>query len=702
MHINSFLIKNQVRAAQVADDVIERQRRGRRQSQSSGYDEVFEESSSKSKKAKTSRSAAQGYDNALHVADELVHSPFKIIDRLTRLPFELLDKKRSSGGQSTRRRRRTRRPMRRGRERQEKQERQKPSMFGADAGGPVVEAGGASSGIFDGLFGGSLFGKGGDSQSGGISQGSNIFSGMFGKENEGIPAPEGGGAFGFSNDVLFGGRKKKAANEGDIQEEFAESGVKSNNLLFKTFNEPEKSQFGGFLKGGLFGGDKNTAGLPGWLKVILGAMGLGALFLLFTQGDKIGGVIEGIKSFFTEGLVPLFLAFGKLGQEVVGIAAPFLRQAIEGLTVFLGDPAIRSGLQALAGVLSSAVGYIWDKISNLLLGVFEFFQKPEFEEAVGYLAKFAGGLIEIGGKVLGTVFSGIITLINWLGRRFGKRDYDAAGTYNGEAVAVGTAGYSASRLEKLAGESSSHTAVKDLMKAALKGGESDEELEASGVAINSIKQILEGNYEGLDAGLFDKVQNTTAYARIKNGKVEWLTETEVNHGGPGSPRTQMGQMPIFQFFSSDPSVFPSIRKSAGINPDTEKVEFAEYSGEVDSKLQGLKIFAGVGWKDDDTGNPRIVEDAILPSMGGLVEPSDGSAYIIRDGQVIQTAADDNIYAFKSDMSISPSGGVREYGGISGASAVNGENSRSGVVNNYYTQNYPTLQRSNSNLNRWPA
>jgi hypothetical protein len=86
------------------------------------------------------------------------------------------------------------------------------------------------------------------------------------------------------------------------------------------------------------------------------------------------------------------------------------------------------------------------------------------------------------------------------------------------------------------------------------------------------------------------------------------------------------------------------------------------------------------------------EEAYIEEHGsadGFDPLSVDDAIITSDGQVIHTNPDDNIYAFKGDVSIAPANQVREYPGFpSGGPFQQNNNSstnNSNVVNNFISQ-----------------
>jgi hypothetical protein len=187
------------------------------------------------------------------------------------------------------------------------------SIFGGDSKkedtrGRGTGEGRSSKGSVDGDIFGPNAGLTRTEQSGEVETNpfSSIFSGgPFGAQSKSSP---------FS---IFG--SGPVSNEEDLQGEVAESDLKTNEVMFRTFDEPEKSDFGKFLDNQINDGGRDGHGKAesSWLKGLLTAGLIAGLifflpkiieflpkFIAFVKDTLIPNVIEPVGKFIKNDLIP--------------------------------------------------------------------------------------------------------------------------------------------------------------------------------------------------------------------------------------------------------------------------------------------------------------------------------------------------------------------------------------------------------------
>jgi hypothetical protein len=494
-----------------------------------------------------------------------------------------------------------------------------------------------------------------------------------GGDRESGPAP-------FTGILGFGRDSSGSVSTADnLSVDAMESDLRANDALLRTFEEPEKSDFGKFLDfqiSGESGGNSKSKD-----KGLLGSLLEGVIFagLLFALPFIVDNVIPFIK----EDLVPFikgpFLDFIKAAAPVISVAAgaawTFVSRAFSSIGAWLDTNKEK---------IWGAVGAAADAISGWL-GTYAW---PAIEGA----AKAIGGWLGANGKDIWDAITGAAGAVaGWLGAN-GKNIWDAIAT---AAVAIGTwvkedgwpafTGFLTSfgtfikgTLGPFLSDVAAPTFVTNL-------------LSAFGV-VGDFFSLLSGKmgFSDFVTSLFTRVADTfstnlsaarVAATSVATGKNSQATDQatlnfQISNIGArnveGSSKLafdpETGYVYRFDAGMFDPNLFALVHNSHAL----EKGLLNNYY-----TIKNLGEFSAAFGGMLKVGEVEGVNDAIITS----------------EGQVIRTDPEDNIYAFKGDVSIAPANSVREFSGSS--SGRDGGQSGSSTSVSNVTNNY--INNSNFNL-----
>ena len=273
---NSFLVRNQLRAAELE----ERERLRRRNeglddedsesTETSDFEEIF-----KSAGGSSGKGLADTYNEIVREANNALKNPLSLVDKVAELPFKALDSFRNRRSKSSRK--------------TTEQTRRSSTFYetsgSLDSGMPVRE------GVSEDFYGSS-------------------FSGIFpfadsSKQQDAV----------FQESLLssvLGEESDPLTSEDNIEEEAAITGMKADNVMFDTFDDPEKSSFGSFLGDQMKERDAidDAEDKLNFLNVLFQALMVGGFLLLLPM-------IPNMIKVFTEDIKPFI-------DNIVGIFAPLV------------------------------------------------------------------------------------------------------------------------------------------------------------------------------------------------------------------------------------------------------------------------------------------------------------------------------------------------------------------------------------------
>jgi hypothetical protein len=464
-----------------------------------------------------------------------------------------------------------------------------------------------------------------------------------------------------------------------------ESDIKANDILFRTFDEPEKSDFGRFLDFQISGGPSAQGKSKD--KGLLGALVEGAVLagLLFAMPFIVDKVIPFIKDDLIPFIKGPFLEFMGVAVGVVGSVAravwPLVTSAFGAIASWLGAngekvwgaistaagaigkwlvgsvwPAITTAAEAIGGWLVANGPGIWKEITAAALAIGNWVKEEGWPALTGFLKEFGTFVKDTLWPFLKEVAAPIFgaSLVN----NFGMLK-DFLGLFNPEKdkgeVFKNLAQRFSNAIDLLnAGIGSVVGGAGELL---FPGNSASEVLRHNSMVT---PVVTRNNVDGNRGSTFylDKVSGELFSLprgyNTENFKEQGIiTPTEYNWS-----------------YISDMDKFPM----------GDATPLGEVPGVAESKdVEGV-LSAG------SEGPVSSVEDAIITS----------------EGRVIHTDPDDNIYAFKGDVSIAPSNAGGSSVSMAPANAIKefsglpaGYNSQQSSVVNNVTNNY--VNNSNFNL-----
>jgi len=379
---NSFLVKNQVKADEVSQKTVSKQSDPSHGSGQSG-------GGRKGLGGGSGFGAADAYKSALGAAHDLATNPMKLVDKLAELPFKGIDKIAglfkgggSSGGSGGGKGKKT-----------------KEDFFGPDVGKNLSEDLSVSVGevvdrdfqkVDDGFSeifseAHSLIQSNQDLlASGGSAVGP---LGNAGDPFYVIDISKGGG----SNTGGAGSLGKPAGNVESVQDKAAKSSIKADNVMFDTFDDPEKSKFGNFLDKEIVSGGEGKSKGPkaegGFLAVIIGLVLAGllafkdvvtAIFekVLIPLGQVAVEFFRALKDpliKFINAFIDVAVVFFNIVKEILIALKPYLIQiavAIAGVilevlnivkkVLVALEPYIIKIAEVIAGIILTILGIVQD------------------------------------------------------------------------------------------------------------------------------------------------------------------------------------------------------------------------------------------------------------------------------------------------------------------------------------------------------
>ena len=559
----SFLVQQQVKATEVGQRTIKKPTDNASSSSSSRL-------RSKAKEPRRKRSALKGYQTALNTAHTLATNPMALVDKVAELPFKLIDKVRGAN-------------------------KNKDKDFDFDA----VSSGKSKSG-------GNFFGSGAESSP------SNFFGDFTSRF---MPAMDGftkGGKFkdkGGLFDNIFGGFGGVTSTEESLEDKSMKSAIKADNILFDTFDKPEKSKFGGFLDDQITGGGSGSIKSKdkGLLEALIGPMIIAGLLLLAPYLPQIVSFFK--EHFFPfiktaiDALAPLLPSILQLARAIGGATIGIITKLVD----FVGETLVPFFTKSL-------LPFVENRIVPFVFGVIEkvigFLQKPEVQEGLNSLFTIFEGIFNFAWGLLEGALTHLFKFLTWI---VGTRDTTTKHTFTSDS------GYEITYKG---------------------GGDSDvQKREASEV----LDKILEG----------------TNYGRSQSSKVYYDEGLDY-----------MTFSPLYSNYEifTHGSKITQVKKKEGddwvtISPKDLPGGFAGATHYISDS--GVEHFAKKG-----EGNKfEILQDAFIDNTGKIQELNPGVPYLRlgnSSGKIVQFNEKDNIHAFQdpieSGLSMNYSNPMNEYSG----------------------------------------
>ena len=633
----SFLVKNQVKAAEVEQRTLKRPMPT--STASSGSRGGNKTTKTSSRRPGKRSNLLGGYRSALTTAHEFSQNPIKMVDKIAELPFKLIDKIRNDSKDKTTK---------------SKSDRDANEVFDKNAFQQNVKEGmkepskdffGDFKDKFEVVFDGfdKIFEKENNTSRNAQSRSplgtatdpiftadyesdlaevhafsegriNNIASSKFstgfglGRGFEGrLPSVDSGGLFG----KLTG--KGATSSEENLDEKSKRTGIKADNALFDTFDKPEKSHFGMFLDDQISGGGGGVFG--GRAKSLLESLMGPILVIAFLALVKL---LPEIISFFRDKFLPFikekFIPFVRQVAEVLGPIVDGLLSLASGIfSRVLSDilAVMRGDVSFMDYVLR---GGIFDSIATAVVewlgSVFKIENFPNTAGGRFLTSMFAGGLPA---AVLGAKLGALVPGLGPIG-----------------GAIIGFVG---------------GTLVNSLIRNRQDTRRSRE----------SIVQEYGTGVEGATEILAD--MDVVSYTELARYGINAAT---VNTAlGLGNSSREFGSMVT----------------GASLEQLRQRVRrLREERRTLDEDEADLEAYV-------DSINPSEEQDA-------RVRTSVRDAVITSKGEVIQTHPDDNIYAFKGDVSINPSNPTREFSGFSNSTSVaSGDSASQNITHNHYSSNY---------------
>jgi hypothetical protein len=485
-----------------------------------------------------------------------------------------------------------------------------------------------------------------------------------------------------------GGESGKVSTEDNLASEVMESDLRANKMLFRTFDEPEKSDFGKFLDNQITGGTggKGESKAKGLLSAIFeGFLLAGLLFALPFIVDKV-------IPFIKDDLVPFikgpFLDFvkaagGFLGTmwEHMGPVVISVIKAVGGWLKANGEDiwkAIGQAAGAIGGWLTTSVWPAVEKAAKAVGGWLTTSAWPAIERAAGAIGKW------LKAEVWPEVEKAAVAIGEWVDKTAWPAFSEAMSNF-GEFITETLWPF----LKEVGGPAFVSSLVNSFG------------------AVGDLFNTLSGKMSLLDYGesLVTRVSNrvrlgaTTAGAAVAavfGEEGDFLSErAKIDAQGTAIITRHNAGSELGSRFYLDYETGEMYRVRKGVDREPFIGAINDYMWPLQSwgsvkDASVLSKYADVVGTVGALGSGSSVKDA---GVEGTVEgvksgTSVEDAIITSEGQVIHTDPEDNIYAFKGDVSIAPANRTREFSG----SPVAYNSQQSSVVNNNnVTNNYNVLQ-----------
>jgi hypothetical protein len=506
--------------------------------------------------------------------------------------------------------------------------------------------------------------------------------------NSGVDKDPGVGAdVSFPGFLGLGGESGSVSTEDNKASEVMESDLKANKMLFRTFDEPEKSDFGKFLDNQITGGPGNQGKSEG--KGILSAIFEG--FLLAGLLFALPFIVKNVIPFIKDDLIPFikgpFLDFVKAAGGFLGKAWDHMGPIVVGVLTAVGGwltdngdaiwgavakavtavgrwlttsvwPAIEKAAGAIGGWLKDNGGAVWTAIGDAARAIGGWVEKtvwPEFASAMTSFGKFITETLwpffkEVGAPVF------ISSLVNTFGV-VGDLFHTLGGN-------MGVGDFLKSLLTRAGNASNLASSGRGATVSGVLGGTGEDDFWYRRSVINSQGMAIVARHNaGLELG-------SRFYLDPETGKM-YRVRKEVDRGGFSSAIGDYD--PLF-------STWGSVKDASLLSG------YADVVGTVEALKPNASV-GSVGGLSTETGETGKVESASGSKVEGVED-----AVITSEGHVIHTDPEDSIYAFKGDVSIEPANRTREFSGSPVAYS-----SQQSSVTNSVTNNYNVSQ---SNFN-WP-
>jgi hypothetical protein len=494
------------------------------------------------------------------------------------------------------------------------------------------------------------------------------------------PDPFSGNGYGGEADNAFSGFFDPMSARGGVSTadnlavDSMESDIRANNILFRTFDEPEKSDFGKFLDFQISGGagvqgKSKDKGLLGTL--VEGVVLAGLLFALPFIVDKVIPFIKGDLIPFIQGP---FLEFMGVAGKVVGSAAraiwPFVSSALGAIGVWLDEnkegiwTGVTTAARAIGGWLSTSV---WPAITTAA-------------EAIGDWVK------EAGPGIWNAITSAAVAIGNWVKedgwpaltgflKEFGTFIKDTLWPFLRDVGAPALGAHLVNNLGMLG----------DFLRFFSPGENKIEVLKDLGQRLANTVNLLTATIGSVARGAGELIAPGNSTSGILQQEAAVRPIIVRNNSGKNRGSTFYLNPDSGELYSLPSRYNTRNFESQGIITPTNY----DWSYISDPSRFPISAATNLGVA------PGLVSDA-------AIDESVRDAIITSDGQVIRTDPEDNIYAFKGDVSIAPAGvggsgvsmapanAMREFSG-----SPSGHNSQQPSTTNNVTNNY--INQSNFNL-----
>jgi hypothetical protein len=482
-----------------------------------------------------------------------------------------------------------------------------------------------------------------------------------------------------------GGSSDSVSTADTLEVDAMESDIQANKMLFKTFDEPEKSDFGKFLdfqiSGGSGGQEKSKAN--GLLQSIFeGFLLAGLLFALPFIVSSVIPFIKGTLIPFIEGPFLTFVqvagrVLGKIGEKIF----PFILNVLTAMGRWLdanGERVwgvIEKTLTAIGGWLYGTAVSVWPYIEKAVVAVAGWVSGTAWPAIKDAATAIGGWLVSNGPGIWGAIAGAAKAIAGWVQTDGWPAFKDALGKFQ-----VFISGTLWPFLKNIAGPTIGFQLVNviglvgDLFSLFSEGANP---LEVIANSVTRVKNSL------VMAALAAKATITGNPLLLQASSAAALFKTS-------SPENKDSE------FVLDSKSNKLYAVSAADMALLTRQGMVQDSGSSFYKVLGPAISGG--WERLAPSKQLITDFSSDPVDA---DEDVGDAIITSDGQVIHTDPEDNIYAFKgnvsispansgTDVSVNPANSVREF---SGSPADRG-NQQANVVNNV-TNNY--LSQSNFNL-----